>query len=206
MRKTIAFILLVSVLFCLAACGKDETSTAPTFNQVTVDTKEDVSGLSAQAQLTYYVTEYMDSFAFRRLHKPYLTEYGQDTKPFYINHAEVYRLENIDLPGYSGDALNLYLLDVSCDYLRLDTQEHDTRLRLVIDRETGSIYDAFFVPDAQTRMDTSGGDIKTYEDLLCNLLTKSLFASSVLYREEEVRITVEMDAISEANSNLSAAQ
>lgn len=205
MRRILALCLLGAMCFGLFGCGKETPApTSPIYTPVTAKTHDDVSALPFTSQIVYYLTEYRDSFAFTRLHKPFSDKFGVSNfpEPYYVHYAEAYRLEGLPFSDCENGLAELFLLDISCNYLVPSTQEEGNRLRLVIDRQSGEIYDSYFLPNVADRMQQTKGVVTCYEDLICLLLTCNYSRTGDLYSTREGRIPLDVEDISLINAEL----
>ncbi len=143
MKRTIAFILAMLLCLSLCACGEKEPTPAP----IVVDGKE----VSVTDFLIEHLSEYVQSEAYLEREKRYIDMTGNKAFPFTVTKV-------IDLNAWDigMNRLSVHFLAVKADcMLAVDENGIKDSILLVVDYETGEVYDELTIDPSYQAMDNT---------------------------------------------------
>ncbi len=143
MKRTIAFILAMLLCLSLCACGKKDPTPAP----IVVDGKE----VSVTDFLIEHLSEYIQSEDYLEREKRYIDMTGNKAFPFTVTQV-------IDLNAWDigMNRLSVHFLAVKADcMLAVDENGIKGDILLVVDYETGEVYDELTIDPSYQTMDNT---------------------------------------------------
>ena len=193
MKKIIVFLLVAVMSMSLMACaGKVE-------NEVQDEVKEiEVNGetVSATDFLVENLKEYMNSEAYLERQENYENITQTEAKDL-----KVTRVIEVSAEGLGINAISLHILAViaECDYAD-DESSLYSKLLLIVDYETGIVYDGFSVDESWFEKEGTKEEQLAY---LFNGILVGDYESGVIIIDSEERTELSQEVIDEINAELS---
>ena len=148
MKKTISLLLALVLCLSLVACGKKDPTPAP----IVVDGKE----VTVADFLIEHLSEYIQSEGYLEREKRYEEMTGNNAPPLTV--TKVIEVNAWDL-GMNELSVHFLAVKAECMFLVDESGIYDSIL-LVVDYETGEVYDEFTVdPSYQTMENTKEHEI-----------------------------------------------
>ena len=185
MKKWICLLLAAAMCLSLAACGSKTEN-------IVVDGQE----VSAKDFLIEYLGAYIQSDDYLAREEEFEKTFGQEAQPFTVTQAFELQAENM---GQEGITLHFFMVKAACDYC-VDDSGYDN-LALVVDYDTGEVYDCFNVDESWMEKSEKEADI--YIAAAGGCFLSSDYNGEAIFVDSETHTALSESDIAEINAALS---
>lgn len=193
MKRTFSLMLALVLCLSLCACGAREESstTEPTPASIVVDGEE----VSVKGFLVEHLSEYIQSEAYLAREAAFEELFGTEAGSFAVT-----KVIELTAEGLGPNSISVHYLAVKadCDFA-VDDCGFDNIL-LVVDYESGKVYDEFTIDPSWETMDGSNEQQIWY--MLHGPLVGSDYDGGAIIIDSEVRTELSVADIAEINAEL----